>query len=150
MLTGGQAVVAAVQRLRHHLFEGPAGDLKGLAESLDGVLAALHGLPDGPPSDEDLPEDWRADPPADLSDRFPELGFYPVVDPLDRLDEAKVVVGDAGDDLIDIHRDLAEAVERFHRFGVEDAGWFAWLTFRAHWGEHLFNVRRYLHHLASA
>ena len=77
---------------------------------------------------------------------FPELGFYPQVDPLEGFDQ-EIGQGWGLDDLTDIAADLTEVLWFLDQRRVNNAIWqFRW-GYENHWGHHLHNLRRYLHNL---
>jgi hypothetical protein len=120
-------------------------DEAALAQALDALLAASHGVAPSAGADADL------DPPdieyqslyAELGRRFPDLGYYPVADPVGSIDDGPTLA-DAIDDLADITRDLREVLWRGENAGPDDADWcFRLLYF--HWGGHARALSLYLH-----
>lgn len=91
----------------------------------------------------------RADPQQfseQAASSFPELGFYPEVDPLDGFAQ-EVGQGWGLDDLSDIALDLTEVIWLIDHRRQADAVWqFRW-GYEYHWGHHLHDLRRYLHKL---
>ena len=127
------------------------GRIAALACALDDLLVGLRDLEDGQPSEGDteaLRMDYQAVY-AEIGRRFPELGLYPSADPLD-LAATEILVGDAVDDAADIAVDLAEALWLWDNIGAADAHWELRFGFDHHWGQHLVDLRRYLHALARA
>ena len=131
------------------LLESPSpegGDLGRLAVILDDLACAIHKVPDIF-ADRAFP-----DPPGEIGSNyerfrplaaaaFPQLGLYPVCDPLE-VKSAVPGMGDAIDDLADIAGDLSDCLWRLQNNGMDDAAWHWRFTYRAHWGEHLHDLRR--------
>ncbi|MFC3580338.1 DUF5063 domain-containing protein [Sphingomonas hylomeconis] len=119
-----------------------------LAEALDRLCAAYNQADDVEPDTVGVDS-----PSADMQQfgkqaaaSFPELGFYPEVDPLDGF-EQKIGQGWGLDDLTDIAVDLTEVLWLFDHDRTNDAIWtFRW-GYQSHWGHHLHDLRRYLHKL---
>ena len=119
-----------------------------LAYALDQLVHAYNNSSDvelGP----DEPDAPRSDP-AQFADQasasFPELGFYPDVDPLEGFDQ-KIGQGWGIDDLMDIAVDLTEVLWLLGEHRSNEAIWqFRW-GYQNHWGDHLHDLRRYLHKL---
>ncbi len=115
-----------------------------LSRSLDELAVSYHGTPFGSPGEtENEPPASRVTH-AELAARFPEYGYYAVVDPLDPL-EGKAMVGDAIDDLMDITNELTKVLWRFEEVSADDAHWHFRFLFGVHWGLHLRNLAHYLH-----
>ena len=139
--------LAVLRRFLTLVTEGQPPSLEELARALDELAMTVHDTPEGDPADSDAepPEgDYKAMH-AHLSARFPDFGFYPVVDPAGAPGEEEAVVGDAIDDLADIIQDLEELCWRFDNLGPHDAYWHLHLLYRAHWGRHLRDLSSYLH-----
>jgi hypothetical protein len=118
--------------------------LATLTRSLDQLAVAYHETPATEVDDSDQePPDPEFDY-KQIAARFPQLGYYSVVDPGDGLDQP-VMVGDAIDDLLDISRDLHKVLWRFENVSVDDAHWHFQFLFEAHWGQHLRELSVYLH-----
>ena len=121
-----------------------------LSRSLDVLALAYHDTPRGDPVDNDTEapaEDYLQDYLRTLKivrRRFPDLGYYGVVDPLE-LKAEEWLCGDAGDDLSDIIGDLTKVKWRHDAFGIEDAHWHFRFLFEIHWGRHLRELQMYLH-----
>ena len=138
----------AIEAARHFLAlvwdRAPPAE-PALAEALDRLASAYHATPDSPPAEldpEPPAQDWAALQAA-VAERFPELGFYAVADPL-APPESPVMLADAIDDIADITRDLREVVWRAETLGTSDGEWcFRLLYF--HWGRHLRELALYLH-----
>ena len=118
-----------------------------LAATLDRLCAAYNETQDVEPDSEvDAP---RADPKQfgeQAASSFPELGFYPDVDPLKGFDQ-EMGQGWGLDDLLDIALDLTEVLWLIdHRHSNEAIWQFRW-GYENHWGHHLHDLRRYLHKL---
>lgn len=132
------------------LLQAPPTDedirLVALVHALDRLALAYHSVPDAGPADSDL------EPPADLDDAFfdqvasafPDFGYYAVIEPTTDPD-ATPTMADAQDDLVDIAKDLAETLWRFEHLGPDDAAWYFRFSYKSHWGQHLHDIRRYLH-----
>ncbi|CAM3033661.1 hypothetical protein SPAN111604_00460 [Sphingomonas antarctica] len=127
--------------------EGEPPSIRRLLELLDALSAAYHALPISEPFDTDddivAKRDW-SESIKFLGRRFPNLGYYPVVDPLADI-TTEVSLGDAIDDLADIERDLEEYLERLAKFGPNDANWHVRFSYEIHWGWHLRELAAYLH-----
>lgn len=119
-----------------------------LAEALDRLCAAYNETDDIEPDTEEV-DSPRADPKPfgeQAAASFPELGFYPEVDPLAGFKQ-EISQGWGLDDLTDIAIDLTEVLWLFEQTRVNDAIWtFRW-GYQSHWGHHLHDLRRYLHKL---
>jgi hypothetical protein len=121
-------------------------DLEELVRVLDRLSLCAHRGPEGTPGDDMDPPDSRyAALRLAAERRFPSLGFYPSADPSTSYDEAEILYGDAYDDLADIASDLSEVAWRWTNVGPDDAIWYFKLLYRSHWGNHLHDLRRYLH-----
>jgi hypothetical protein len=99
-------------------------------------------------------EEDHADPPprdqralrALVCEHFPHYGYYNVAESLeDDMGEARCVIGDAIDDLVDITAALEDVEWRWSNNGAEDALWHLRFGFRHHWGRHLRELQVYLH-----
>jgi hypothetical protein len=147
---------AEIQRFLDLLKSAPANvemRLQALSRSLDELAFALHALPEG-----EVVDEWEKQPqPPDgsylkfrecASQSYPELGLYPWVDPVGTIDQS-VMMGDAIDDLADIAKDLSEAHWVWENVGEAAAQWDLHFGYRTHWGEHLRNLRAYLHAVIS-
>jgi hypothetical protein len=116
-----------------------------LSQSLDRLLARSHEIAFAECSDEDR-DPPKIDGPAlyqEVAARFPDLGMYPVADPLGPIDDKKMMA-DAIDDIADITRDLREVIWREVHLGASDANWCFRLMF-FHWGRHARELSLYLH-----
>lgn len=118
-----------------------------LAATLDQLCAAYNTTHDVELEENvDAP---RADPKQfgeQAASSFPELGFYPDVDPLEGFDQ-EMGQGWGLDDLMDIAVDLAEVLWLIEHHRETEAIWqFRW-GYENHWGDHLHDLRRYLHKL---
>lgn len=116
-----------------------------LALALDELALAFHDVPEGRAATgiEEPPRRDGAGLRTIISARFPDYGYYAIVEPLELTPDG-VGIGDAIDDLVDIAGDLAEAVWRFDHLGADDAHWFLRLL-HFHWGRHLRELSLYLH-----
>jgi len=129
----------------------PADDalLEKLAHTLDALTHAMSELPQGRRA-LDAPDPPDLDHVASRQKiclLFPDLGFYPSVDPLTDLSKAMPEVGieDAINDIVDIASDLTKAEWRFSNVDDLDACWNLHFFYRVHWGRHLLNLRGLLH-----
>jgi hypothetical protein len=117
-----------------------------LAVALDRLCAAYNQADDVEPDTEEV-DSPRADPQQfgeQAAASFPELGFYPEVDPLEGF-EQEIGQGWGRDDLVDIAVDLTEVLWLLEQGRTNDALWtFRW-GYQNHWGHHLHDLRRYLH-----
>lgn len=127
------------------VWEGEKPTIEVLSQSLDKLLAQSHEIAFADCAEEDR------DPPTidgsalyqEVAARFPDLGMYPVADPLAPIDDDKMMT-DAIDDIADITRDLREVVWREENLGASDAAWCFRLLF-FHWGRHARELSLYLH-----
>ncbi len=78
-----------------------------------------------------------------ISERFPDLGFYNLVDP-EPAGEADLRIGDAIDDLADIYRHLETARFGWNEIGVEESLAYLSATYWGHWHHHLRDLQHYL------
>ncbi len=79
--------------------------------------------------------------------KFPEFGFYNVVDDfVENIGDSEILVGDAIDDISDIVHDLEEVVWCFENTSKDDALWTFEFSFNSHWGKHLRDLQLYLHY----
>lgn len=119
-----------------------------LAATFDRLCTAYNQADDIEP-DTDEVNSPRADPHhfgEQAAASFPELGFYPEVDPLQGF-EQEITQGWGLDDLTDIAVDLTEVLWLIEQGRINDAIWtFRW-GYQNHWGHHLHDLRRYLHKL---
>lgn len=121
--------------------------LQVLAMALDHLAYAYHGLTetDFDYDVTDHPADWYQKVYQEISARFPELGFYSVVESKG-IDEAPVL-GDAIDDLIDIEAELRDVLALWDLGSQQAAAnQYRW-GYRFHWGRHLLDLRKHLHAL---
>jgi Domain of unknown function (DUF5063) len=148
-----QHITGAVENYLSLIGHGNAGrrpSLAALARALDELVMVYHASPDVAPGMMEV-EAERVGERA-LRDgaaaAFPELGFYPLADPLGELDQ-RVGLGDARDDLAEIAVDLLEVVWLFEHASPEDAIWLFRWGYENHWGGHLHELRLYLHSMAA-
>ncbi|ATW02374.1 hypothetical protein [Sphingorhabdus sp. YGSMI21] len=136
-------------KIAHHflsaVWDGNPPDESELIAALDQLLYNSHSVPfadcaeiDLDPPDRDYPELFKA-----VSVRFPALGYYPVVDPLETIDDEQTLA-DAIDDIADITNDLREVIWRDENLGADDAAWYFRLMY-FHWGNHARRLSMYLH-----
>lgn len=127
------------------VWDGSPPDEPTLLAGLDKLLAKSHDV-----AMEDCAEEER-DPPSvdgpalyrEVAARFPELGMYPVSDPLADIGDDRMMA-DAIDDIADLTRDLREVVWRDANTDSSDAAWYFRLM-HSHWGSHARNLAVYLH-----
>jgi len=138
------ANILAAERFVELVTKCESPSVQMLSRHLDELALSYHDTPDGDPEDSDEqpgPEDRVSH--ADISRRFPNLGYYGTTDPTEVPGEP--LVGDAIDDIMDIANDLKEVLWRYKRFGPDDANWHFRFLYQVHWGEHLRELARYLH-----
>ena len=140
--------IAVARRFLVLVLEGVPPTDATLARALDELALAYHDTPEGEPTDDDADNGRATDDYPQrykhLGARFPEYGYYPVVDPSGAVDQ-EIGLNDAIDDLVDIARDLGEAVWRFEHFGAADAHWHFKFDYQIHWGKHLRELSYYLY-----
>jgi hypothetical protein len=119
---------------------------EALAAGLDRLACAYQAAPEGA-----LAEDDQEPPDRDydvayqtIGRRFPDYGYYSVVDPVP-VPPDEAMIGDAIDDLADIVGELKEVCWRFETFGPDDAHWWFRHNYRTHWGRHLRDLALYVH-----
>jgi hypothetical protein len=123
--------------------EAPPSERR-LAQVLDQIASASHDIAEGEPAEGGRKPPREIEPsPHLLARRFPDLGVYAVVGPLDAVGTPSYP-GDAADDLSDLVRDMRETVWRFEHNGEADACRFLSLH-RFHWERHLRDLALYLH-----
>lgn len=107
----------------------------------------------------DLPQPWSEGVTAEhtpgpgLSERLNAVRARAAAIPLQHYSEIfspllppeQPVVGDLGDDLVDIFRDVAAGLALYEAGSVEDAIWHWGFNFQVHWGEHASSAIRALH-----
>jgi len=138
------ANILAAERFVELVTECESPSIQMLSRHLDELALSYHDTPDGDPNDSDEPPrpEYRVSH-ADISKRFPNLGYYGTADPTEVPGEP--LVGDAIDDIMDIANDLKEVLWRYERFGPDDADWHFRFLYQVHWGAHLRELARYLH-----
>ena len=116
-----------------------------LSAALDRLALAYHAAPEcAPSSDEEEPPADCVETRRSIQCKFPHLGLYPWIHPLDAVD-GTLGMGDALDDLTDIVLDLRNVAWRWENTSPADATWYFKLSYSTHWGRHLANLRSYLH-----
>jgi hypothetical protein len=137
-------MIESIRRYLYVLLDDPSPDLGKLVAALDSLAVAYGATPQGEVTDPDV------EPPATddarlgtISQRFPGLDFYAVVDPVNDLDQ-ELMLADPYDDLADIARDLMEALWHWDNVGEADGRWAFRFGYETHWGGHLRDVQRYL------
>jgi hypothetical protein len=97
----------------------------------------------------DVPDELRALARVNLS-RFDGRYYRVVFDPDPTLDDEEPVMGDLGDDLRDIYKDVRRGLLRFDSGHVNDAVWEWRFNHIVHWGHHATSALYALHHLTIA
>lgn len=114
------------------------------------LYASALGLPEvGPENEEglpDLPAEGLARAEAALAS-FNGRYYREVFDPDPSLTE-EAVVGDLGDDLLDIYKDVRRGLLVYERGDVTDALWHWSFLHRIHWGRHAAGALLALHCLS--
>lgn len=82
------------------------------------------------------------------SQKFPLLGYYSDVDPLD-LEQLGKTTGDSLDDLADIACDLQDVLWCLENTTEEDALWHFQFGYESHWGRHMRYLQVYLYELCN-
>ncbi|MEL7002891.1 MAG: DUF5063 domain-containing protein [Bacteroidota bacterium] len=76
---------------------------------------------------------------------FPKFDWYGTVLDINKIEpEAKIVIGDAIDDLTDIIKDLLEVKWRFNNTSITDAKWHFVFLMRVHSEQHLVDLLKYI------
>ncbi len=141
MATGEEPIFQCARDVLWVILEQPSPTLKDLAEVLDRLAVAYADAPAGELTDN------AADRPRDdlrraIGPRFPQLGFYADVDPMDF--EFQQGVGDGIDDLIDIAEQMNDLLWIRDQLSADDALYeLHQLAF--HWMGHVRDLSRYLH-----
>lgn len=73
--------------------------------------------------------------------------YWEVFDPRE---ESSPVVGDVGDDLADIYRDVKNGLVAFNKGPANEAVWHWQRGFRFHWGDHVVDALRVIHRIVCA
>jgi hypothetical protein len=139
--TGEEPIFQCARDMLWVILEQPSPTLKDLAEVLDRLAVAYAVAPAGEFTDNaaDRPrEDLR----RAIGPRFPQLGFYADVDPMDF--EFKEGVGDGIDDLLDIAEQMLELLWICDQLSAGDALYDLHLL-ASHWMGHVRGLSRYLH-----
>jgi len=131
--------------------EGQGGELTDVSAA--SWLARLYGLAVVLPSvtcdyENDLPDvpvDALARAQAQLS-TFAGRYYRKVFDPDPELDDAPVM-GDLGDDLLDVYLDIRQGLMLFESGETRDALWHWSFLHRIHWGRHCVGALQGLHGL---
>ena len=139
-----------------HLAEPPAcgreEDHRRLSRLLDRLASARGGCPSAAHPEGTVPRAGEGHRRSRLAARFPELGYYATVDPLEVPAEqptADDAIGDAIGDLMDIQGALLTVARHLVHGGPEEAArYFAW-SHDVHWGRHLRELQLYLHALGE-
>lgn len=145
-MTATSPTLAAVRDCLRLIEDGAPPSDAELSRALDALAMAYHDCPPGALSEDD-PERPDRDYQAlyqSLGARFPDYGFYSVVDPFTVPAEESGLM-DAVDDLADIVLELREILWRRDRFGDDDAHCHFRLNFEIHIGGHVRSLSGYLH-----
>jgi hypothetical protein len=139
------AIIAAARHFVAIMTDDAPPSEPALAQALDRIALASHDMPSARSYSrrrvrEALDELGVLG--GDLSRRFPDLGFYAVIGPLEEIYTSSYA-GDAIDDLGDILRDMDEAVWRYEHYGADDASMFLRAR-QTQWGRHLRQLSLYL------
>jgi hypothetical protein len=127
-------------------------------EDLVCLLARLHATAQCLPEvswdesdDFDLDESRRAAGVPAVYERLREvLGVADSYPTVQRGEEPDVVVGSLSDDLADIYGDLVAGTEALAAgAGMMNVIWAWRFSFESHWGSHLLDASRALHHLLT-
>ena len=127
------------------VWDGNAPDEAILLRALDKLLSRSHDVPfaNCAECDDQPPQMGGSALYRKAAERFPDLGMYPVSDPLKPIEDDRMLA-DAIDDLADMTRDLSEVLWRDENLGSDDAAWcFRLLYF--HWARHARELSLYLH-----
>jgi hypothetical protein len=140
--------------IRHYLdvLEG-ANDctLYDLAKALDELVATYHRVADVEPDTTEASAAPRPDEKRIVdaaTAKFPDLGWYALVDPEGAPDQ-QVGMSIAASDLAEIASDLMGVLWLFENGSHNDAVWDFRFGYQSHWGRHLHELRTYLHSLAA-
>lgn len=139
------AIDTYLARLDRDPVDGADG-LRQLALALDGLVAVYFQTEDVEPGGEiDAPQKDYPGLYRHAADAYPELGLYPYADPGGDPGEEEPLVADAIDDITDIAGDLSEVVWFLENSSEAHAIWEFRFGYQHHWGDHLHNLRNYLH-----
>ena len=133
------------------LVESDDGDLENREATLKGALdrlALAYHFADFTFDESSYPDAPQSDYAAlrkRVETRFPNYGYYNTPNEITtNLEQSKMLVGDAIDDIADIARDLREVVWCWDNTSVEDALWHFKFGYESHWGMHLRCLQLYL------
>jgi Domain of unknown function (DUF5063) len=128
--------------------------IKSLELALDEIALLAHFIGDvssdekeylGAASTRDYPQ-WR----EIITKRFPSFGFYNVPSVISHnIGGAKLLTGDAIDDLVDIAKELSEFVWLWQYTSENNALWHLQFSYESHLGSHLRSLQMYLHALKT-
>lgn len=94
----------------------------------------------------DAPDLDAAEIREELCMLFPELGYYCTADgEPESMDKAKVLIGDAINDLVDIVMDLKDVQWYLENTSINNALWHFQSSYRSHWGLHARELQLHLH-----
>ncbi|QGX96860.1 hypothetical protein EI983_00610 [Roseovarius faecimaris] len=139
------AAVRAADQFLKDVWTGEPPTVSRLIELLDALIASYHLTTEAiaPEATTDPPNrDWKAVY-DQTAKRFPNLGLYPIADPLAE-GAGTLMMGDAIDDIADITSDLRDVVWVAENHGAKCAD----THFRqlyVHWGTHARELLLLLH-----
>lgn len=137
--------VDAAQNFLEVVWNGDPPSDAVLIAALDRLLAVYHETPavkfkysESEPPRQEHQAVWD-----DVAKRFPDYGFYAMVDPLILDGSETLLVGDAIDDIADISKEMRDTVWYAENLGVDYAHWF-FCELYPHWGHHARDLTGYL------
>jgi len=81
-----------------------------------------------------------------ISTIFPDFGNYNSVSEVtSQINNTKVVVGDAIDDIVDINLDMKRVLWHWQNTSIDNALWHFENSYHSHWGQHLRDLQLYLY-----
>ena len=81
---------------------------------------------------------------GEIGDKFGNRRYYWEV--FDPHEVSEPVAGDLGDDFADIYQDVKDGLVAFNAVSANEGLWHWQYSFRTHWGNHLVNSLRAIHH----
>lgn len=131
------------------IFEKLPGEvsLRELAQSLDNLTLVYFATPDVEPITDEptnapsIDEAYYASRAARL---FPELQIYWTVDPEGK-ENQEIGAAFPESDLAEIANDLSQVIWEFKNGSEADAIWEFRFGYQHHWGDHLHDLRHYIH-----
>jgi hypothetical protein len=145
-----ERVRAAVDRFLRLVEAGsvdPAKNEMELAACLDELAWVIREIPRNSSSEFSLDPDEAGDVAAlrRIPERFPDFGYYSMVDPVAPGEtEPEIELGDAIDDVSDITRDLLRVRRIWDEIGEAEGLWELRFSFESHWEHHLRRLQLYL------